>query len=59
MWSTKEDMVKLLGYDAERRLWDTVAEEGCREDQNSEKCRKLRHYVEVVFGWMDSVDEPW
>jgi alpha 1,2-mannosyltransferase len=59
MWSTKENMEKMLGYDAERRLWETVAEEGCREDQNSEQCMKLRKYVGDVFGWMDSVDEPW
>ncbi|KAF1835341.1 alpha-1,2-mannosyltransferase [Decorospora gaudefroyi] len=59
MWGSKEDMEKMLGYDIERRLWDVVAEEGCREDQGSEKCRKLRNWVGEVFGWMDSIDRPW
>jgi alpha 1,2-mannosyltransferase len=59
MWGSKEDMEKMLGYDVERRVWDVVAEEGCREDQGSEKCRKLRNYVGEVFGWMDSVERPW
>ncbi|KAF2023125.1 nucleotide-diphospho-sugar transferase [Setomelanomma holmii] len=52
MWGSKEDMEKLLGYDVERRLWDVVAEEGCRLDQGSETCAKIRAYVSEVFGWM-------
>jgi alpha 1,2-mannosyltransferase len=59
MWGSQKDVERMLGYDVERRLWDVVAEEGCREDQSSEKCMKLRNYVGEVFGWMDSIDEPW
>ncbi|KAH7079706.1 mannosyltransferase putative-domain-containing protein [Paraphoma chrysanthemicola] len=59
MWGSKEDMEKQLGYDVERRLWDVIAEEGCRLDQGSETCKEIRAYVREVFGWMDSIDRPW
>ncbi|KAJ4377803.1 mannosyltransferase [Neocucurbitaria cava] len=59
MWGSKEEMVDLLGYDVERRLWDVIAEEGCREDQESSTCGEIRAYVREVFGWMDSIDRPW
>jgi alpha 1,2-mannosyltransferase len=59
MWGAKEDMERQLGYDVERRLWDVIAEEGCRLDQASETCRGIRAYVREVFGWMDSIDRPW
>jgi alpha 1,2-mannosyltransferase len=49
----------MLGFDVERRLWDVVAEEACRLDQGSEKCKRVRAYVREVFGWMDSVPRPW
>jgi alpha 1,2-mannosyltransferase len=59
MWGSKEDMEKMLGYDVERRLWGVIAEEGCRMDQDSETCTKIRAYVREVFGWMDSIERPW
>jgi alpha 1,2-mannosyltransferase len=59
MWEDKEHMEKMLGYDVERRLWDVIAEEGCRPDHTSETCSRLRAYVGEVFGWMDSIDRPW
>jgi alpha 1,2-mannosyltransferase len=59
MWGPKEDMEKILGYDVERRLWDVIAEEGCRIDHTGETCSRLRAYVGEVFGWMDSIDRPW
>ncbi|CAO2647377.1 Nn.00g082990.m01.CDS01 [Neocucurbitaria sp. VM-36] len=59
MWGSKDDMVKMLGYDVERRLWDVIAEEGCREDQESSTCGEIRAHVRKVFGWMDSIDRPW
>ena len=59
MWGSKEDVVRLVGYDVERRLWDVIAEEGCRLDQGSELCEGLRAYIREVFGWMDSIDRPW
>lgn len=59
MWGNKENMEKQLGYDIERRLWDVIAEEGCREDQSSGVCGGIRAFVREVFGWMDSVDRPW
>ncbi|KAH8731775.1 mannosyltransferase putative-domain-containing protein [Phaeosphaeriaceae sp. PMI808] len=59
MWGSKEHMEKILGYDVERRLWDVVAEEACRVDRASEKCRRVGAYVREVFGWMDSIDRPW
>ncbi|KAF1848056.1 glycosyltransferase family 71 protein [Cucurbitaria berberidis CBS 394.84] len=59
MWGSKEDMVEMLGYDVERRLWDVIAEEGCREDQASRTCGEIRGFVREVFGWMDSIDRPW
>jgi alpha 1,2-mannosyltransferase len=59
MWGLREDVEKMLGFDVERRLWDVVAEEACRLDQGSEKCKRVRVYVREVFGWMDSVPRPW
>jgi alpha 1,2-mannosyltransferase len=59
MWGSKEDMVRLMGFDVERRLWDVVAEEACREDRGSEVCRDVGAFVREVFGWMDSIDRPW
>ncbi|KAI8933421.1 hypothetical protein NX059_010036 [Plenodomus lindquistii] len=59
MWGMKEDMVKILGYDVERRLWDVVAEEGCRGNQGGGACGALRAFITEVFGWMDSIDRPW
>lgn len=59
MWGSKEDMERMLGFDVERRLWDVVAEEACRLDQASDKCKRTREYVVEVFGWMDSIDRPW
>ncbi|KAH9882484.1 hypothetical protein J1614_000720 [Plenodomus biglobosus] len=59
MWGDKEGMVKMLGYDVERRLWDVIAEEGCRDKQDAKTCGKLRAFVTEVFGWMDSIDRPW
>lgn len=59
MWGSKEDMVKMVGFDVERRLWDVVAEEACREDRASEECRDVGAFVGEVFGWMDSIGRPW
>lgn len=59
MWGTREDMTKALGYDIERRLWDAIAEEGCRGNERSDICSGLRAFVSEVFGWMDSIDRPW
>ncbi|KAH7396214.1 mannosyltransferase putative-domain-containing protein [Pyrenochaeta sp. MPI-SDFR-AT-0127] len=59
MWGSREDMVNMLGFDVERRLWDVIAEEGCREDQESKTCGAIRAHVREVFGWMDSIDRPW
>jgi alpha 1,2-mannosyltransferase len=59
MWGIHEDTERILGYDVETRLWDVVAEEACRVDQQSEKCKRVRAYVEEVFGWMESKPRPW
>ncbi|CBY00266.1 hypothetical protein IAQ61_011200 [Plenodomus lingam] len=60
MWgNVKEDMIHMVGYDVERRLWDVIAEEGCRDQQDSKICAKLRTHIGEVFGWMDSIDRPW
>lgn len=59
MWGFKEDMEKMLGFDVERRLWDVVEEEACREDEGREECKRIRVYVREVFGWMESIDRPW
>jgi alpha 1,2-mannosyltransferase len=59
MWGSKEEMEKMLGYDVEERVWQVVAEEACREDQNSEPCQRVRGYLTEVFGWMGSIDRPW
>lgn len=59
MWGYREDVERVVGYDVERRLWDVVAEEGCRGDQESKVCGEIRAYVREVFGWMDSIERPW
>jgi alpha 1,2-mannosyltransferase len=59
MWGFKEDMEKILGFDVERRLWDVVEEEACRELEGREECGRVREYVREVFGWMESIDRPW
>jgi len=59
MWGLKEDIVRLVGYDVEERLWGAVVEEGCREDRGSEGCRRLLEWSREVLGWMESIDRPW
>ncbi|KAH5571103.1 hypothetical protein HBI24_217740 [Parastagonospora nodorum] len=59
MWGFKEDMERTLGFDVERRLWDVVEEEACRELESTDKCKRVRDYVREVFGWMESIDRPW
>jgi alpha 1,2-mannosyltransferase len=59
MWGTKEEMEKMLGYDVESRVWQTIAEEACRVNQGSEMCQRVREYLTEVFGWMGSIDRPW
>jgi alpha 1,2-mannosyltransferase len=49
MWSENKDMEEELGYDVERRLWDVIAEEGCRLDKSSGTCRWLVKYIHEVF----------
>jgi alpha 1,2-mannosyltransferase len=50
MWGTKDDMERSLGFDVERRLWGVIEEEGCRVDAGSEACRRIKRYVDEVFG---------
>ncbi|KNG47769.1 glycosyltransferase family 71 protein [Stemphylium lycopersici] len=50
MWGGKEAMETQLGYDVEQRMWDVIAVEGCREDEASEQCRRLRSWYKEVFG---------
>jgi alpha 1,2-mannosyltransferase len=59
MWGLREDIVRLVGYDVEERLWGAVVEEGCREDRGSEMCRRLLEWSREVLGWMESIDRPW
>lgn len=59
MWGNKEDIVDLVGYDVEDRLWKAVLEEGCRPNQQSRVCNELRAWVGEVIGWMESIDRPW
>jgi alpha 1,2-mannosyltransferase len=49
MWGKKNDMEKLVGYDIEARLWNVIAEEGCRGNETSLTCKELRQYVGKVF----------
>ncbi|KAI4961448.1 hypothetical protein J4E86_000476 [Alternaria arbusti] len=49
MWGPNKDMTEDLGYDAERRLWDVITEEGCRLDSRSETCTKVLAHVQGVF----------
>ncbi|KAF2827030.1 hypothetical protein CC86DRAFT_466779 [Ophiobolus disseminans] len=59
MWGLREDVVRVLGYDVEERLWGVVVEEGCRGDGESEVCRELVEWSREVVGWMGSIDRPW
>ncbi|USP72954.1 glycosyltransferase family 71 protein [Curvularia clavata] len=55
MWGKKENMEKQLGYDVEMRLWDVVVEEGCRANQRSDVCRRLKAWYRDVFGKLDAI----
>jgi alpha 1,2-mannosyltransferase len=50
MWGEQEDMERMLGFDVERKLWGVTEEEGCRVDEGSEACLRIRGYVGEVFG---------
>ncbi|UPX19786.1 mannosyltransferase [Ascochyta rabiei] len=57
MWGDLKGTVKMFGYDIERRMWEVVIEEGCRDDAELESCANLREFFVDVFGLLDSVDE--
>ncbi|KAF9691184.1 hypothetical protein EKO04_010738 [Ascochyta lentis] len=57
MWGDLKSLVKMFGYDIERRVWEVVIEEGCRVDAEMESCGKLREFFVEVFGVIDSIDE--
>lgn len=49
LWGKVEGIVDMFGYDIERRVWEVVAEEGCRGDGETETCAELRKYFAEVF----------
>ncbi|KAF3054040.1 hypothetical protein E8E11_010129 [Didymella keratinophila] len=50
LWGKVEGIVDMFGYDVERRVWEVVIEEGCRDDIGKETCAELRNYFTEVFG---------
>ncbi|KAF2250745.1 glycosyltransferase family 71 protein [Trematosphaeria pertusa] len=58
MWGSLRDMVADFGYDVERRLWEVMVEEACREDTGSETCAQISRYVLEVFGYIESLEGP-
>jgi len=60
MWGLGEDVIRVLGYDVEERVWGAVVEEGCwMEREEGEVCRGLREWAGEVVGWMGSIERPW
>lgn len=53
LWGKVEGIVDMFGYDVERRVWEVVTEEGCRDDDGKQICAELRNYFTEVFGVTD------
>jgi alpha 1,2-mannosyltransferase len=43
-------VVEKFGYDVEKRMWECVAEEACRTDQDV--CKEVKAFYTKVFGTM-------
>ena len=66
MWGNKTLLISMLGFDAEKRLWDVLEVEGCRANKTSKTCRDIKKHISGLFdpsnrderpdGW-DSSDE--
>jgi alpha 1,2-mannosyltransferase len=55
MYGSLQGVQELFGYDVERRLWESIAEEGCRT--NEEVCVQLKEYYREVFESQDKVGD--
>ncbi|KAJ4373537.1 mannosyltransferase [Didymella sp. IMI 355093] len=56
LWGEAKGVVRMFGYDVERRVWEVVIEEGCRADDSTETCAELRKYFTDVFGAAGGMD---
>lgn len=48
IYGEEKGTLKRFGYDIERRLWEVIAEEGCRVGETL--CNELRNFYAEVFG---------
>jgi alpha 1,2-mannosyltransferase len=50
IWGTEKNVVENFGYDVEKRMWECVAEEACRTDQDV--CIEVKAFYAKIFGTM-------
>lgn len=50
IWGKEKNVVEKFGYDVEKRMWECVAEEACRTDQDV--CTEVNAFYAKVFGTM-------